>query len=397
VTRPPTGWYFLQLPGPSNVPERIREAIARPTIDHRGPDIPALTGEIFDGLRWLFRTKETVVMYPSSGTGAWEAALVNTLSPGDRVLMFETGQFGTEWARLAGRLGLDVTLIPGDWRHGAEPEVVEELLAADVDHAYRAVAVLHNETSTGVVSRIPEIRQAIDRARHPALFFVDTISSLASLDYRHDEWGVDVTVGGSQKGIMLPPGLSFNAISAKAREAHKAAKLPRSYWDWERMIAQNEEGYFPYTPATNMLFGLREALAMLREEGLENVFCRHTRYGEASRAAAAAWGLELQCAHPREHSNVLTAVRLPDGYDAEALRAFVVRRFNLALGSGLGRVKGKLFRIGHLGDMNDLMLLATLAGVESGMALSGIPIKRGGVEAAMLSLEETGQPAVSTS
>lgn len=390
MSRTATGWHFLQLPGPSNVPERIRDAMARPTIDHRGPEFAELTLEILRELKWLFRTEHPVLVYPASGSGAWEAALVNTLSPGDRVLMFETGQFGLGWMDVARRFGLDVDLVPGDWRRGADPAVVEERLAADGAHAYRAVAVVHDETSTGVVSRIPEIRAAMDRAGHPALLMVDAISSLGSLDYRHDDWGVDVTVAASQKGIMLPAGLSFTAVSPKALEAPARAGLPRAYWDWERMLARNEEGFFPYTPATNLLFGLREALSMLREEGLENVFRRHRRHGEATRRAVEAWGLELQCQHPEEHSDVLTAVRLPEGHDADRFRARVLERFNLSLGAGLGNVKGRVFRIGHLGDLNDLMLFGTLAGVESGLALAGVPIRRAGVATAMEWLEGSG-------
>lgn len=390
MSRTATGWHFLQLPGPSNVPERIRDAIARPTIDHRGPEFAELTLELLRELKWLFRTEHPVLVYPASGSGAWEAALVNTLSPGDRVLMFETGQFGLGWMDVARRFGLDVDLVPGDWRRGADPAVVEERLAADGAHAYRAVAVVHDETSTGVVSRIPEIRAAMDRAGHPALLMVDAISSLGSLDYRHDAWGVDVTVAASQKGLMLPAGLSFTAVSPKALEAHAGAGLPRAYWDWERMLARNEEGFFPYTPATNLLFGLREALSMLREEGLENVFRRHRRHGEATRRAVEAWGLELQCLHPEEHSDVLTAVRLPEGHDADRFRALALERFNLSLGAGLGNVKGRVFRIGHLGDLNDLMLFGTLAGVESGLALAGVPIRRAGVAAAMEWLETSG-------
>lgn len=382
------GWHFLQLPGPSNVPERIRAAMARPTIDHRGPEFAALARELLSDLQWVFRTEHPVIVFPASGSGAWEAALVNTLSPGDRVLMFETGQFGLGWAEVARRFGLEVDVVPGDWRRGADPALVEGRLAADQAHEYRALAVVHDETSTGVVSRIAEIRAAMDRAGHPALLMVDAISSLASLDYRHDAWGVDVTVAAAQKGFMLPAGLSFTAVSPRALEASSRAGLPRSYWDWERMMARNQEGFFPYTPATNLLFGLREAIAMLREEGLENVFRRHHRHGEATRKAVEAWGLELQCLHPEEHSDVLTAVRVPEGHDADRFRALVLKRFNLSLGAGLGKVKGRLFRIGHLGDFNDLMLFGTLSGVESGLALAGIPVRRGGVEAAMRKLEE---------
>ncbi len=388
------GWHFLQIPGPTNVPERVRLAIAQPTTDHRGPEFAELTREVLSGLGWVLGSEGPVVLYPASGTGAWEAALVNTMSPGDRVLMFETGHFAVEWSEVARRFGLEVEMVPGDWRRGADPGALEERLTADREHALRAVAVVHNETSTGTLSRIPEIRRAIDRAEHPALLLVDTISSLGSTPFRHDEWRVDVTVGASQKGIMLPPGLAFNAVSRRAMEASREAALPRSYWGWERIVARNEEGYFPYTPATNLLFGLREALAMLKEEGLERVFERHARHGAATREAVSAWGLEVQCASAAEHSPVLTGVRVPDGHDADRVRRLTLDRFNLSLGSGLGKVKGRVFRIGHLGDFNDLMLLGTLAGVESGLALSGIPIRRGGVDAAIRRLEvEDGPPA----
>lgn len=382
-----TGWHFLQLPGPSNVPARVLRAISQATIDHRSDELAALTHEVLVGLKSIFRTDQPVMVYPASGSGGWESALVNTLSPGDRVLMFETGQFGLGWAETARRLCLEVDVVPGDWRHGVDPADVEARLAADRDPGYRAVALLHNETSTGVMSRIPEIRRAIDNAGHPALLMVDAISSLASIEYEHDAWGVDVTVAASQKGLMLPPGLAFVAASAKAREASRRSSMPRAYWDWERMIAQNAEGFFPYTPATNLLFGLRESLAMLHEEGLAAVIRRHARHAEATRHAVRAWGLEIQCARDDEHSNVLTAVRLPDGHDADHFRALVLERFNMALGAGLGKVRGRVFRIGHLGDFNDLMLMATLAGVESGLALAGVPASRGGVDAAMRYLE----------
>lgn len=387
MSRPPTGWHFLQLPGPTNVPRRVLEAMARPTIDHRGPEFPELTREILEGMRWVFRTEHPVVVYPASGSGGWEAALANTLSPGDRVLMFETGAFGLGWADVARRFGLDVELVPGDWRRGVSAAQVEERLAADPEHRVRAVAVVHNETSTGAVTHVEPIREALDRAGHPALLMVDAVSSLACLEYRHDDWGVDVAVTGSQKGLMLPAGLSFTALSPRALEASKTATLPRSYWDWQRMLDMNADGWFPYTPATNLFFGLKEALLMLREEGLEGVVRRHARYGAATRAAVEAWGLELQCAEPADRSDVLTAVRVPEGHDADALRALILERFDLTLGSGLGRVKGRVFRIGHLGDLNDLMLAATLAGVESGLVLSGIPVRRGGVQAAMEVLE----------
>jgi alanine-glyoxylate transaminase/serine-glyoxylate transaminase/serine-pyruvate transaminase len=353
------------------------------TIDHRGPEFAVLGKAVLAGMKKVFKTQADVVIYPASGTGAWEAALVNTLSPGDLVLMAETGHFASLWKKMANKLGLKVEFLPGDWRHGADPAQIEARLADDKEHQIKAVCVVHNETSTGVTSPIGQIRQAIDRSGHSALFMVDTISSLASIDYRHDEWGVDVTVAGSQKGLMLPPGLSFNAISAKARAASKTAALPRSYWDWEEMLAVNPTGYFPYTPATNLLYGLHEALAMLFEEGLDNVFARHHRHGEATRRAVRAWGLEILCLNPAEYSSVLTAVVVPDGHSADAFRKIVLERFNMSLGQGLSKVSGKIFRIGHLGDFNDLMLCGTLAGVEMGLGLAGIPHRKGGVQAAM--------------
>jgi alanine-glyoxylate transaminase / serine-glyoxylate transaminase / serine-pyruvate transaminase len=379
-----SGRHFLQIPGPTNVPERILQAIAMPTIDHRGPEFAELAKEIVAGMKRVFQTQETVVVYPSSGTGAWEAALSNALSPGDRVLMFETGHFASLWRAMAGRLGLDIDFVPGDWRHGVDPESVEEKLAADRAHQIKAVCIIHNETSTGVTSRIPEIRAAIDRARHPALLMVDTISSLASIDYRHDEWRVDVTVAGSQKGLMLPPGLGCNAVSKKALAAAETAKLPRSYWDWRAMRETAASGFFPYTPATNLLFGLREALHMLLdEEGLDAVFRRHARHAEATRRAVTGWGLDVLCAEPREHSNSLTAVLVPSGYDADRLREIILDGFDMSLGTGLGRLKGKIFRIGHLGWFNDLMLCGTLSGVEMGLHRAGIPHHAGGVAAAL--------------
>ncbi len=381
--RQPSGRHFLQIPGPTNVPDRILRAMDRPTIDHRGPTFGALGSEVLAGLREVFRTDGDVVIYPASGTGAWEAALVNTLSPGDRVLMYETGHFAALWRRLAERLGLEIDFVPGDWRRGVDPEAVEACLREDRDHRIKAVCIVHNETSTGVTTRVPEVRAAMDRADHPALFFVDTISSLASIDYRHDEWRVDVTVAGSQKGLMLPPGLSFNAISKKAIAASANARLPRSYWAWDEMLAANAGGFFPYTPATNLLFGLREALAMLREEGLDAVFARHARLAEATRRTVRAWGLEILCVEPREHSNSLTAVLVPADCDADAFRRVVLENFDMSLGSGLGKVQGKVFRIGHLGDFNDLMLAGTLAGVEMGLALAEIPHTAGGVLAAL--------------
>jgi alanine-glyoxylate transaminase/serine-glyoxylate transaminase/serine-pyruvate transaminase len=378
-----SGRHFLQIPGPTNVPDRILRALAQPTIDHRGPEFGTLGKEVLAGLRRVFKTAHPVVMYPGSGTGAWEAALVNTLSPGDRIVMFETGQFATTWKEVATRFGLQVDFVPGDWRTGADPAALEARLAADRGHAIKAVAVVHNETSTAVASRIPELRRAIDAAKHPALFLVDTVSSLGCLDYRHDEWGVDVAVSASQKGLMLPPGLSFNALSPKALTAAKAAKLPRSYWDWEQMLRDNANGYFTYTPSTNLLFGLREALLMLEEQGLDAVFARHARHAEATRAAVKAWGLELVGTDAREHSACVTAVFTPPGHDADALRKLILERFDLSLGTGLGKLKGKIFRIGHLGDFNDLMLAGTLAGVEMGLALAKVPFKKGGVAAAL--------------
>jgi alanine-glyoxylate transaminase/serine-glyoxylate transaminase/serine-pyruvate transaminase len=379
-----SGRHFLQIPGPTNVPDRVLRAIDSPTIDHRGPDFAQLGLGVIEDLKRVFKTKSDVVIYPASGTGAWEAALVNTLSAGDRVLMFETGQFASLWQRMATELGLVAEFVPGDWRHGVDPNLVESKLREDRQHQIKAVCVVHNETSTGVTSRIGEIRAAIDRARHPSLFMVDTISSLASIDYRHDEWDVDVTVGGSQKGLMLPPGLSFNALSAKAREAAKQATLPRVYWRWEDMIRANQSGFFPYTPATNLLYGLREALKMLlEEEGLDNVFARHARLAEATRRAVRAWGLEILCLNEAEYSNTLTAVLMPDGHNADKLRSLILERFDMSLGTGLGKVQGKVFRIGHLGDFNELMLAGTLCGVEMGLAAGSVPFKKGGVQKAL--------------
>jgi alanine-glyoxylate transaminase/serine-glyoxylate transaminase/serine-pyruvate transaminase len=379
-----SGRHFLQIPGPTNVPDRILRAIAQPTIDHRGPEFGRLGKEVLEGLRPIFKTAGPVIIYPGSGTGAWEAALVNTLSPGDKVLMFETGQFATLWRDVAVRFGLSVDFVPGDWRHGVDPAVVEAKLTEDAGHAIKAVGVVHNETSTGVESRVAEIRKAIDRAGHPALLLVDTVSSLGCMDYRHDEWGVDVTVSGSQKGLMLPPGLSFNALSQKAVAASKSARLPRSYWDWQQMLRDNAGGFFTYTPSTNLLYGLREALAMLREQGLENVFARHARHAEATRRAVKAWGLELVALDPREYSSCLTAAMMPAGHDADALRKLILERFDMSLGTGLGKLKGKIFRIGHLGDFNDLSLAGTLAGVEMGLGLAGVPgFRKGGNDAAL--------------
>jgi alanine-glyoxylate transaminase/serine-glyoxylate transaminase/serine-pyruvate transaminase len=378
-----SGRHFLQIPGPTNVPERILRAIDRATIDHRGPEFGEIGRSVLDGLKAIFKTQGRVVIYPASGTGAWEAALVNAFSPGERLLMFETGHFATLWRRLAERMGLIVDFVPGDWRRGVDPDAVEAKLAADPGHEIKAVCIVHNETSTGVASRVAEVRAAIDRTGHPALFLVDTISSLASIDYRHDEWGVDVTVAGSQKGLMLPPGLSFNAISDKALKASQGARLPRSYWDWEDMLKTNASGYFPYTPATNLLYGLEEAIRMLLEEGLDAVFARHTRLAEASRRAVRAWGLEILCVDPREYSQSLTAVLMPAGHDADAFRKVVLERYNMSLGNGLGKVAGKVFRIGHLGDFNELMLAGTLAGIEMGLEAAGVPHTKGGVQAAI--------------
>jgi alanine-glyoxylate transaminase / serine-glyoxylate transaminase / serine-pyruvate transaminase len=382
------GRHFLQIPGPTNVPDRVLRAMAAPTIDHRGPEFAELTKAVLPALGPVFGTAGPVVIYPSSGTGAWEAALVNTLSPGDRVLMSETGHFSTLWSELAGRLGLQVEIIPGDWRHGADPAAIGERLAADTAREIKAVCVVHNETSTGVTSRVPEVRAAIDDAGHPALLLVDTISSLASIDYRHDEWGVDVTVAGSQKGLMLPPGLGFNAVSEKALAAAGSAGLPRSYWDWRPIIEANARGFFPSTPATNLLYGLREALAMLAEEGMGGVFARHQRHAAATRAAVRAWGLEVLCADEREHSGALTAVLVPEGHDADTVRRVILEKFDMSLGAGLGKLAGKIFRIGHLGHFNDLTLVGTLGGVQMGLQLAGVPIKPGGVEAALESLRE---------
>jgi len=381
----PAGRHFLQIPGPTNVPDRVLRAISAPTIDHRGPDFAVLSRAVLDALKPVFGTSRPVVAYPSSGTGAWEAALVNTLSPGDRVLAFETGHFATLWRDLAGNLGLDVDFVPGDWRHGVDPAVLAEKLAAD--QSIKAVCVVHNETSTGVTSRIPELRRAIDEAGHPALLLVDTVSSLGSVDYRHDEWGVDVTVSCSQKGLLLPPGLGFNAVSKKALRAAESARLPRSYWDWRPILEANERGYFPYTPPTNLLYGLRESLALLDEEGLPNVFARHRRHGAATRAAVRAWGLEVLCLDEREHSPVLTAVLVPAEHDADKIRALILDRFNMSLGTGLGRLAGRVFRIGHLGHFNDLSLAGTLSGVQMGLTLAGLSVDPDGINAALRVLE----------
>jgi alanine-glyoxylate transaminase/serine-glyoxylate transaminase/serine-pyruvate transaminase len=387
-TRQRSGRHFLQIPGPTNVPDRILRAMDRPTIDHRGPDFAKMAAGILEDLKAVFRTSGPVIVYPSSGTGAWEAALVNALSPGDRVLMSETGHFATLWCDMARRLGLEVELLPTDWRHGADPERIEARLADDRRHEIKAVCVVHNETSTGVTSAVAEVRRAIDRAKHPALFMVDTISSLASIDYRQDEWGVDVTVGGSQKGLMLPPGLGFNALSDKALAAAGQARLPKSYWDWQGMLDANAKGVFPYTPATNLLYGLRESLSMLREQGLEQVFARHDRHAEATRRAVRTWGLELLCLDPRLYSSSLTAVLVPQGLNADALRATILEHYDLSLGNGLGKLAGRVFRIGHLGDFNDLMLAGTLSGIEMGLHRTGFAVGGSGVAAALDYLSE---------
>lgn len=377
------GWHFLQIPGPTNVPQRILRAIAQPTIDHRGSAFGAMSLEIQDGLRFVFGTQSPVMIFPGSGTGAWEAALVNTLSPGDTVLMCETGHFASLWREMADRLGLKAVLLPTDWRSGADASAVAQALRADKDKIVRAVCVVHNETSTGCRSDIAAIRAAMDEVQHPALLFVDTISSLGSSPYYHDEWGVDVSVGCSQKGLMLPPGLSFNAVSAKALAVSKGAGLKKSYWSWQAMIETAGSGHFPYTPSTNLLFGLREALVMLRERGLESVWQRHNLHARAARAAVSQWGLDLVCAEATAFSDALTAVLMPKGHSADAFRALIEDRFNMALGNGLGRYRDRVFRIGHLGDFNDLMLAGTLSGIEMALRLAGIPSRKGGVQAAL--------------
>ena len=382
MTRP--GRHFLQIPGPTNVPDRVLRAMDAPTIDHRGPDFSRLASEVLEGLRPVFQTTRPVIIFPSSGTGACEAALVNTLSSGDRVLIMETGWFShIAWRETATKLGLNVDYAPGTWRRGASPEDLEQRLRDDKSHTIRAVVVVHNETSTGVTSRIGDLRKAMNSARHPALLIVDTVSSLGSIDFRHDEWEVDVTVTGSQKGLMLPPGLGFNAVSDKALAAAKKATLPKAYWDWEPILKNNASGFFPYTPATNLLYAMREALTMMQEEGLQNIFSRHQRHGDATRAAVRTWGLEMVCEDPREYSNSLTAIFTPDGHDADRLRRLILDRFDMSLGTGLGKLGGKVFRIGHLGSFNDLMLAGTLAGVEMGLRLAGVPHTSGGVLAAL--------------
>ena len=383
-----SGRHFLQIPGPTNVPDRVLRAMAVPTIDHRGADFSRLTVEVLEGMHAIVKTQQPVLLFPASGTGAWEAALVNTLSPDDRVLMFETGHFSTLWRGIAMKLGLDPVYLQGDWRHGVDASQIESQLKEDSSNAIKAVCIVHNETSTGVTSDVAAVRQAIDSANHPALLMVDTISSLASIDYRHDDWGVDVTIGASQKGLMLPPGLSFNIVSDRALTAHAVARLPRSYWDWAQILSTYDKGIFPYTPATNLLFGLREALQMLLDEGLDQVYARHERHAEATRRAVRGWGLELLCVDPTSYSSSLTAVMMPPGHDSARLLDVLLTRFNMALGVGLGILSGKVFRIGHLGDFNDLSLIGTLGGVEMGLSITGIPSHAGGVEAAMSYLSD---------
>jgi alanine-glyoxylate transaminase/serine-glyoxylate transaminase/serine-pyruvate transaminase len=384
-----SGRHFLQIPGPSNVPDRVLHAIAHPTIDHRGPTFQKLSKEVLLGSRRIFKTSDPVIIFPTSGTGAWEASLMNTLNPGDKILMFETGHFATLWHNMAKKFGLEIDFIPTNWRHGVDPQVVEDKLRQDKEHLIKSVNVVHNETSTGVTSRISEIRDAIDRVNHPALFMVDTISSLGSIDYRHEEWKVDVTVGCSQKGLMLPPGLGFNAVSQKALEASKNNALKTHFWDWNDMLKANETFLYPSTPCTNLLFGLHEAIKMLEEEGLDNVFARHDRFAEATRRAVRAWGLEILCEEPLEYSSVLTAVMMPGGKGADNLRKVILEKVNMSLGNGLGKIADQVFRIGHLGDLNDLSLLGTLAGVEMGLELAGVEHTKGGVTAAMEYLTES--------
>ncbi len=391
----PAGRHFLQIPGPSPVPDRLLRAMSYPTIDHRGPEFGALGRKVLGGIGAIFKTQHPVIIYPASGTGAWEAALINTLSPGDQVLMYETGHFASLWNKMALRLGLQPEFLglPGTegWRRGVQADMIGERLRSDPQHAIKAVCVVHNETSTGVTSDIAAVRRAIDAAGHPALLLVDTISGLASADYRHDEWGVDVTISGSQKGLMLPPGISFNAVSPKAIAASRTARLPKAFWAWDEMLEMNPSGYWPYTPNTNLLYALSEALDMLQEEGLEAVFQRHARLGEACRRAVRAWGLEIQCADPAVYSPVLTGVMMPEGVDADGVRQIVYRNFNMSLGAGLGKVKGRMFRIGHLGDCNDLTLMAALAGCEMGLGLAGVKLRESGTVAAMAYLQSTAQ------
>jgi alanine-glyoxylate transaminase/serine-glyoxylate transaminase/serine-pyruvate transaminase len=381
-----TGRHFLQIPGPTNVPDRVLRAMDRPVIDHRSAEFGKLGLEVLEGMRAVFQTTDPVVLYPASGTGAWEAAMVNTLSPGDRVVLFESGHFSQLWRTVAEKFGLNVDYVPGNWRSGANPRDLETRLAADRDHAIKAVLVVHNETSTGVTTNVAELRRVLNAAHHPALLMVDTISSLASIDYRHDEWEVDVSIAGSQKGLMLPPGMSFNAISEKALRANEKARLPRAYWDWQDMLKLNPKGFFPFTPPINLLYALREALLMLQEEGLPNVFKRHDRHAAATRAAVRGWDLEVVCENPSEYSSSATAVFMPEGYDADKLRAVILENFDMSLGAGLSKLAGKVFRIGHLGSFNDLMLAGTLCGIEMGLSLAGVPHRAGGILAAMESL-----------
>ena len=384
-----SGRHFLQIPGPTNVPDRVLRAMDKPTIDHRGPEFAALASRCLDGIKTIFKTQSDVIIFPASGTGAWEAALVNTLQSGDHVLMVETGHFASLWHKMANKLGVVTEFLETNWRSGADPQALATRLSEDVTHQIKAVCVVHNETSTGCTSPIAKIRAVMDDINHPALLMVDTISSLASIDYKHDEWGVDVTVAGSQKGLLLPPGLSFNAVSQKALKVARSGGMPRSYWDWDEQIQANKNGAFPYTPATNLLYGLEVAIEMLHEEGLDAVFARHDRHAQTTRNAVQAWGLEVLCQNPESYSSSLTAVVVPDGHDADAFREIVLKNFNMSLGNGLAKLAGKVFRIGHLGDFNDLMLLGTLSGVEMGLTLAGVPHQRGGVETAMQTLSKS--------
>ena len=383
------GRHFLQLPGPSNIPDRVLRAMDYPTIDHRGPEFSELALECFNGIKQVFKTKNNVIIYPASGTGAWEAALVNCLKENDLVLMVETGHFASLWEKMANKIGIKTEILQTDWRRGVDPNLIEERLLQDKENKIKAVCIVHNETSTGSTSNIREVREVLDHLNHDALLMVDTISGLASMNYEHDTWGVDVTISGSQKGLMLPPGLSFNAISKKALSISKKSGMKRSYWDWEEQIKMNDSGYFPYTPATNLLYGLKESLKMLNEEGLENVFKRHDRLAKATRIAVQAWGLEILCLEEKNYSSVLTAVIVPDEHDADELRKIILENFNMSLGNGLSKLQGKVFRIGHLGDFNDLMLLGTLNGIEMGLSISNIPFQKGGVEKASQFLKES--------
>ena len=388
-----TGRHFLQIPGPTNCPDRILRAMDRPIIDHRGPEFAELGFEVLEGIRPIFKTSGPVIMYPGSGTGAWEAAIVNTLSPGDRVVMFDVGHFAYLWRRMAQSLGLQVDCVPGDWRRGADLQQLEARLTTDTTHQIKAVMVVHNETSTGATSRIAGVRKIMDAAHHPALLIVDAISSLGAIDLRHDEWGIDVTIAGSQKGLMLPPGMGFNAVSEKALRANESARMPRAYWDWQDILKQNKAGFFPYTPPTNLLYGLRESILMLKEEGLENVFRRHDRHAQATRAAISHWGLEIVCQAPEDYSSTVTAVLTPEGHNADHLRKIILENFDLALGAGLSKLQGKAFRIGHLGHFNDLMLMGTLGGVEMGLRLAGVPHRAGGLMAALEKLAPAAKAA----